>query len=372
MDIKRFQERIAAPNIMGVVDSQGISIPNPGTTLDTALVLSGTATASVVVTILDYGSPVGTASVTTAGTWEKSATAVVGRHEYTVREGTTLSQPWVVTVTAVEEKPIITGVKGASGPVDNGGTTTDTTLTLSGTATPNTNIEILDAGVPKGTAAVDGNGSWTTVAIVFVVGGHSLTARRVGGTLVSDPWTLTVNTATPPLNFNTSPATLNGVTYFERTWGRLPAFPPGAIVTRQASGGVPPYSYSSSASNIAVVDQLGTVTVRANGSTVITVRDSASQSKSFSVTVQNVFDIVFVKHSNWNNAGTGHPAGGHLPSLAEFRTFKTQYGVTLPFGWEWYWTSEAANSLSAYAVAPDNEQPWLKTYNYLVSSIKLS
>ncbi|WP_206194721.1 hypothetical protein, partial [Pseudomonas viridiflava] len=61
-------ERVAA-SITRVVDSLGNSIPNPGTTQDTVMTLSGSGTASSVIFIYDNGVLLTTASVTINGTW---------------------------------------------------------------------------------------------------------------------------------------------------------------------------------------------------------------------------------------------------------------------------------------------------------------
>lgn len=119
-----------------------------------------------------------------------------------------MSEPWTFTVTQAEVQPIISGVRDLSGPIGNGGTTTDTSLTLNGTATKNSTVEILEGGVRKGTATVDGNGNWTTTAIFFAVGAHGVTARMVGGSLVSGPWSFRVNAAILSEDFTGQPNTL--------------------------------------------------------------------------------------------------------------------------------------------------------------------
>ncbi|WP_122663896.1 hypothetical protein [Pseudomonas viridiflava] len=123
-------ERVAA-SITRVVDSLGNSIPNPGTTQDTVMTLSGSGTASSVIFIYDNGVLLTTASVTINGTWSFSPeTLVLGQHVFTVRDGPggVDSPEWVVTVDSAEldlRPPAVTQAPtGTLNPVDaiNGAT----------------------------------------------------------------------------------------------------------------------------------------------------------------------------------------------------------------------------------------------------------
>ncbi|MOA19833.1 Bacterial Ig-like domain (group 2) [compost metagenome] len=82
---------------------------------------------------------------------------------------------------------------------------------------------------------------------------------------------------------------LNGVVYVHAGTGQGPnPRPANTSRQRQATGGTPPLRYSSSNASVASVDGNGTVQSRSNGSATITVSDGAGQSRSYSVTVQNV------------------------------------------------------------------------------------
>lgn len=180
-------QTLASLAITGVEDSKGGSLPNPGTTSDTELTLSGDGTPSSVVAFLDNGSPVGTASVTTNGTWEKSVTAELGRHEFGVREGATNWQSWVITVEAeVALPPTIDRVNGSWWDVDNGGFTPDTTVTLYGTGTPGY-VDIYDGTTYMGSVPVNGN-AWSYTATGLQVRAHGFTARNSIENTVSGEW----------------------------------------------------------------------------------------------------------------------------------------------------------------------------------------
>jgi hypothetical protein len=80
---------------------------------------------------------------------------------------------------------------------------------------------------------------------------------------------------------------------------RSPLNPPaGYKFTRAASGGTPPYTYSSSDWNVATVNNLGEVTKRFNGSAVITVNDGTGNSSRYTVTVRNTGRLFIVSSRN--------------------------------------------------------------------------
>jgi len=90
--------------------------------------------------------------------------------------------------------PNITTVLDSRGnAVANGGYTPDTTLTLSGTAHPDQQVEIFDGSTSEGPAAVDASGSWSLTVSRLAVGGHSFSAKaRYGSNPASTPWVINV------------------------------------------------------------------------------------------------------------------------------------------------------------------------------------
>ncbi|HEX8596788.1 MAG TPA: hypothetical protein VF682_26430 [Pseudomonas sp.] len=515
----------AVPIIARVTDSKNTPIPNPGTTQDTALTLSGTATANVVLVLSDDLSIIGTTSVTTAGTWEKSVTAAVGRHSYTAREqGGVESQAWVITVvnaavkpvivsvadskgvaippngntsdtsvtlagtaepnstveiddgttswgtapapggtwtkalaglqlgphsmTAVtgadvsdpwpftvmaEVQPVITTVSDSSGEVVDGGTTFDTSVTLAGKAAASQRVEIFDGATSKGTANVNASGDWTLSLTGLSVASHSITAKGLyGSNPVSAPRTFNVAAATTPtitsvrdskgevanggttfdtsvtlagkaaasqrveifdgatskgtanvnangdwtlqltglsvashsitakalygsnpvsaartfsvrseLSLDTSPVTLAGLVYVWVEGHPLPSvLHAGTSILRTASGGSPPYTYRSSNAAVAPVDSSGLVRARGNGTVTITASDSGGNSKSYQVTVTNVWRIEYIGDFIHRGALEYQRPGGHLPSGDELQGIRVHYGASWPHGERAWWSAD--------------------------------
>jgi hypothetical protein len=152
---------LAPLSITSVVDSAGTSIPNPGTTQDTELTLSGTGLAGGVVTILDNGDVIGRPSVTVEGLWEISVTVALGTHSFTARSADgAVALPWVITVVTAAVKPTINSVRDSKGEVADGGATFETTVTLEGMAAASEQVEVVEGAAALGTAEVDVDGNW--------------------------------------------------------------------------------------------------------------------------------------------------------------------------------------------------------------------
>ncbi|VVE45730.1 hypothetical protein PPN31114_04402 [Pandoraea pneumonica] len=88
---------------------------------------------------------------------------------------------------------------------------------------------------------------------------------------------------------------LNGLAV-KQNWPRTGTEAPGNWETRAATGGVPPYTYTSGNAAIATVNASGTVIGQRNGRTTITIRDSAGSTTSYAVVVSNVFEF------RWNDS----------------------------------------------------------------------
>ncbi|PHN32212.1 hypothetical protein [Pseudomonas sp. ICMP 561] len=93
------------PRILGVVDSQGVPVPNGGSTPDTLLTLSGTVvdeTRPDVLDILDNNLLMARAFPFEGG-WDAQLRGLtVGDHSFTARSNnnSAVSEPWLITVTA--------------------------------------------------------------------------------------------------------------------------------------------------------------------------------------------------------------------------------------------------------------------------------
>ncbi|WP_139206143.1 hypothetical protein [Luteibacter sp. 329MFSha] len=94
---------------------------------------------------------------------------------------------------------------------------------------------------------------------------------RTTGTLYSEKATFTIGAANEPFEIDSSPVDLSG----------------SATYTREATGGTPPYAYTSSAPGIVTVPDpaKGDIRALADGDAVITARDSRDGIGSYPVTV---------------------------------------------------------------------------------------
>ncbi|MDH0747687.1 hypothetical protein N5D61_15210 [Pseudomonas sp. GD03842] len=189
------------PVIVSVKDAKG-EVANGGTTFDTTLDLSGTGTIDTELEILDGTGRLTTTRTTLSGSWAVKLTTLRPKtYSVTARalDGSGMvSQPrtWEVFANLT---PTIEKVVDSRGPVSNGGTTVDTTVTLSGKASPDQRIELFDGTSSQGTATADSIGSWSRPVTGLAVREHPFKARALYGTgPESTVWRLTVAAAVTP------------------------------------------------------------------------------------------------------------------------------------------------------------------------------
>ena len=351
----------AVPTIDSIKDSSGTEIPAGGTTSSTSVTLSGTAAASQQVQILDNGVDKGTAQVngSNAWTWPLNGLGFGTNHSITAKGlygSEPVSDPRTFNV-AVATVPTITSVRDSRGEVVNGGSTTDTAVSLLGKAAASEQVQILDNGSDKTRATANTSGDWNASLAGLGLGGHSITAKGLyGSNPTSTARTFTVEMKIPPLSFDTSPASLSGRVYIFRDHPDvLPNFGSNTSIRRQASGGVPPYTYSSHNAGIAVVDGAGLVTVRANGATSITVRDNAGSTLSFSLNVSGVIKLVGLGGGKWDKmTAAAGSVGGRLASMEELRQIHAEYASRWFMGADYYWSSESNGGVI--------ERYWMKRF----------
>ncbi len=280
------------PTITSVKDPANTPIVNGGYTVETTLVLSGRASNNQSVEIWDGDILKGPADVNGNGVWDMTVTGLtVDAHFFKARArygNNPESDRWGINVVAVV-RPTITSVRDAAGnPITNGGSTTSSTVTLSGIASKGLKLEIFDGFDSRGQVNIDGNGNWSLPVGALAVRAHPFTAKALySNNPVSDAWTINVSA---PLVIDTSAMNLNGRAYKTPSWTRK-AEAPGNTATRTASGGKPPYSYQSSNPAIASVNA-GFVRGEWNGSATITVRDSVGNQVSYPVNVSNMYQVV--------------------------------------------------------------------------------
>ncbi|EJM18578.1 hypothetical protein PMI21_02150 [Pseudomonas sp. GM18] len=341
---------VIVPTLVNVLDANNVEVPEGNSTTSTTLKLKGKASNDQQVEIFDGSGPsavskgAATAHATT-GDVECTITVGEGSHRLYFKSlyhpTATYSNVRLLTVIAAVA-PTITSVKGnsASGPeIPNGTSTTATTFVFTGKASANQKIELRDKGAVQATITVGATGGWTRTLTGQAQGAHSYTAKATYGTLPeSAARTLTI---LPALNPGPN-KTLNLVNFIVAQ-GRPPAsVPPEAIFTQTASGGRPPYAYTSENSNVAsVTSQGGTVTCRANGSTRIHVRDANDVQVFYTVTVSGIKTLL-QNDSTWRTWPEAfnycQARGGRLATLNEMLAFYNLYAreggnVAALLGW---------------------------------------
>ncbi|VVN03489.1 Ig-like domain repeat protein [Pseudomonas fluorescens] len=331
------------PSITAVSDSRG-PVPHGGLTYDTEVSVAVMADPNQRVQLYDelaiIGSPI---NLDSAGKGSTQLTSL-GRKPYAIKVralyGDQLESPlhsfrveahWAVTLTSVLH---------SGGELNNGSTTTDSSVSLRGSVTPLYDVRIYDNNSPLQTVRSNGSGIWT-YALQIALGGHSVYAKAVATDQNSSTRSFTRNNPIPPLNFNTNPVTLGGKTYIIPGSNVLPAFNSGNSVQHQATGGSGAKTYSSSNPAVAAVDGAGFVTARGKGSTAITARDSIGQSRSYTVTVTNVIHCLGLGNAVWQTANSSANANGaRIPNMAELNEIHAAYGARWPMGNHHYWSTD--------------------------------
>ncbi|MFJ2387118.1 Ig-like domain-containing protein, partial [Pseudomonas koreensis] len=170
------QEMLKAPTITSVIDDFGSvtgQIANGGTTDDTTPTLSGTVPAGATsIEVFDGAKSLGKA-VISGTTWSFTPSAslalATGTHNLRVvasdAVGSSPDATFTLTVKAALTAPTITSViddfGSVTGQIANGGTTDDTTPTLSGTVPLGaTSIEVFDGAKSLGKAVISGT-TWS-------------------------------------------------------------------------------------------------------------------------------------------------------------------------------------------------------------------
>lgn len=152
----------APPRISQVIGGEGNIIAQGATDIDTQITLKGNAEIATV-EIFDNGKFVARTSVS-GGAWTQSiAVTIIGQHVLTAKsyDGQLVSGEWRYTVRAPQGVMITSVTDEAGKGISNGGTTSSTTIKLSGTAEPNRTLDIMDNKALKGTVKVLSNGNWS-------------------------------------------------------------------------------------------------------------------------------------------------------------------------------------------------------------------
>ncbi|MDM7852835.1 Ig-like domain-containing protein, partial [Pseudochrobactrum kiredjianiae] len=206
-----------APSITSVYDDVGAvqgNVADGKSTDDLRPTISGGgAEAGSTVKVYDNGVLLGETKANANGTWSftPAADLATGAHSFTVTATDTAgnesaqSGSWRVTIDlSVPKTPTIDQIwddaQPGIGAVPKGGTTNDTTPTLSGTAAPGTILKIFVNGEYVGETTVQATGQWNYTGFVND-GSHTFTVQSVNevgtSSAMSDPFTIIVSTAVP-------------------------------------------------------------------------------------------------------------------------------------------------------------------------------
>jgi len=162
-------------------------------------------------------------------------------------------------------------------------------------------------------AAVAAVNAATGVVNANAVGSTSITANDALN--ASGSYAVTVTAVAPPFTIDPSAVTLNV----------------GDTKQRQATGGTPPYNYTSDTPVVATVHaSTGLVTAKAAGATNITARDTANGSGSYRVTVKAIAPPLYIDPSTMQlkmgERGERQATGG-VPPYAYKTSDQTVVGV---------------------------------------------
>lgn len=177
---------VQGPIIAGISLDSGSS-GTDGITSDNTLVIRGTAQPNSSLELFLDGASIGVVSVDSAGLWSLDYTGTVlpdGEYEVTATQtdpaGNAATSPIFTAVidTTNPSVPTVNAISVDSGSSSTDGFTNDNTLIFSGTAEPNSSVEVFLGGVSMGTVTADGTGLWSLdyTATVLADGVYNVTA----------------------------------------------------------------------------------------------------------------------------------------------------------------------------------------------------
>ncbi|WP_395279605.1 BapA/Bap/LapF family large adhesin [Enterobacter asburiae] len=254
------------PVIVSVIDDvQATTGPvgQNGLTNDRAPTVNGTGEAGSTITIYNGSDVLGTVVVSSSGLWSFTPPSPLTDGTYVLTATATdpagnpsgLSDSWTINVDGTAPgapviSQVVDDVPGRTGSLDINETTNDATPTLSGTAEPNATVTLRVDGVAIGTTVANGLGAWIfTPDTPIAEGPHTLTAvatDAAGNTSpVSNTWTLTIDSVAPAAPVITQvlddvPERLGALTSGDSTNDTMPTLngtaEPGSTVTIRLDG----------------------------------------------------------------------------------------------------------------------------------------
>ncbi|WP_296254136.1 MULTISPECIES: hypothetical protein [unclassified Pseudomonas] len=179
------------PTVSSVKDSNGTEIPEMGSTFDTSVTVTGTAPPNQEVEVFDRDVTKGKATANSSGDWNKQLTDLAtGSHavKAVAQYGNGAQSPVRSFTVAVAVTPTISSIKdSASVEIPANGSTFDTSVTVTGTAAANQQVEVFDGQVSKGTVTVSASGTWSKALTTLTAGNHAIKAVAQYGSGVQSP-----------------------------------------------------------------------------------------------------------------------------------------------------------------------------------------
>ncbi|WP_268800091.1 hypothetical protein [Pseudomonas huanghezhanensis] len=338
---------LVTPTITKVAEPDGTPVINGGSTYANTVTASGMASIGQSVEVFDGASSRGTASVSNSGNWSRSVSGLsVGAHRLTAKAlyaSNPVSSAWTFNVQAATAPTL--SVRDSKGEIAQGGTTAETTVTASGTAAANAQVEVFDYFASRGTTVVGGTGSWS-LSVSVALGIHGINAvGRYADNPSSDTRNFTVVSPVPDFVLDSTPVSLNGALWGMAGYpGHEPLrWPAGTTLVRIPSSGVPPYTYSSSNDTKVQVNKDGRINSVSNGVATITVQDGQGRTGSYNVTVSNVTMVYGLGNDTFKGGQkTAASRGLGIPPLDVLNSIWSQYGNRFPMGNGSYWSSTSA------------------------------
>ncbi|WP_153012390.1 Ig-like domain-containing protein, partial [Type-E symbiont of Plautia stali] len=186
------------------------TVANGGSTNDSTPVLSGTAEGGSIVTVYDGTTVLGSTTAAAGGAWSFTPPTALanGSHplSVTVKDAAGNVSPASGTYTVIVDTVAPTNTTlvitndNTGVVVPAGGSTNDTTPTLSGVAEAGSRVSIFDNGTLLGTAVAGSNGVWTFTTAALNPGSHPLTATvtdAAGNVSGSTAATVIIDTTAP-------------------------------------------------------------------------------------------------------------------------------------------------------------------------------
>ncbi|MBW4515173.1 MAG: DUF4347 domain-containing protein [Timaviella obliquedivisa GSE-PSE-MK23-08B] len=201
---------LLATSDTGILDTDNITSDNTPT-------FAGTVAPNVTVSVFAGTTLLGTTTADASGNWTLTATTIAdGTYDITIKttDGagklSPSSSPLSVTIDIVDPPSAPSSLDlialSDDGTSSTDDITSDTTPTITGTADPNSTIELFDNGTSLGTTTSDGSGFWTfTPSVSLAPGTHPITAivtdTAGNASPVSTSLLITI-VATPTVPFN--------------------------------------------------------------------------------------------------------------------------------------------------------------------------